>query len=131
MKKKLCCLACGMSLVFLTSCVNIVEEIFLNKDGSGRFVLSLDLSSIIVMRDVLLSGSRISKTDSSKLSSEKYDSIVYLNNIADSVKRMFKRPDLIQRAHVRVEVDEPKGILDLAIEFPFKDIDEINEFRQD
>ena len=131
MRIKLWSLACALSLMFLTSCVTIVEEIFLNRDGSGRFVLSLDLSSIIVMRDILISETKIGKADSSKLSAEKYDSIVYLNNIADSVKRMFKRPDLIQRAHVRVRLDEPKGIMYMTVEFPFKDIEEINEFRQD
>lgn len=44
--KKIVALILGAGLLFLnTGCFDIVEEVFLNKDGSGKYLVTMDLST--------------------------------------------------------------------------------------
>jgi hypothetical protein len=51
MKKNLLIIA-GLCL-FLTGCLNITEEIFLEKNGSGRYVSTIDMTKMKEMLDML------------------------------------------------------------------------------
>ncbi len=51
MKKKL--IAFAFLSLFLTGCLNITEEIFLEKNGSGRYVSTLDMSKMKEMLDMV------------------------------------------------------------------------------
>lgn len=123
-----CCLA---SLLTLTSCVNIIEEIFLKKDGSGNFKLTLDLSSIISMKDMLMGEMAGNKKDPTSFLGENFDSLIYFTDMKDSVRRTLLYPELIERAHLRLKGDEAEGVMTLTLEFPFNNIEEINQFQSD
>jgi hypothetical protein len=129
--KKIISLITIFALVTLTSCINIIEEIFLKKDGSGKYTVTLDLSSIISMKDMLLSESKMSKRDSLKLVGEKYDSTIYFNTMSDSTRSKFRYPELIERAYVTLKVDEPAGIMNVTLVSPFTEIEEINKMMED
>ena len=34
------------SILFLTSCLDVIEEIHLNRDGTGKFKISMDMGSL-------------------------------------------------------------------------------------
>jgi len=51
MKKNLIAISC--LCLFLTGCLNITEEIFLEKNGSGRYVSTLDMSKMKEMLDMV------------------------------------------------------------------------------
>ncbi len=71
MKKNLIAVAC--LCLFLTGCLNITEEIFLEKNGSGKYVSTLDVSKMKEMLDMVKAfapDSSVSKDmDMSKLDS--------------------------------------------------------------
>ena len=37
----------GISLLFFTSCFDILEEVHLQKNGSGKYLLTMDMSGIM------------------------------------------------------------------------------------
>jgi hypothetical protein len=41
-----------LSALFLSGCINITEEIFLEKDGSGKYLMTLDMEKMQEMLDM-------------------------------------------------------------------------------
>ncbi|NBW34518.1 MAG: hypothetical protein EBR30_05760 [Cytophagia bacterium] len=85
--KRLFYFLCIVSVFSLTSCITIIEEIFLNKDGSGKFLLTVDLSAVMGMKEMLAGKLNSANSDSLSLLQEKFDSIIYFNDMKDSVRR--------------------------------------------
>lgn len=129
--KKIIALSCITILLSLTSCINIIEEIFLNRDGSGKYLLTLDMSSMIAMKEMLVSQTKLSKKDSLKLAQQKYDSTIYFTNMPDSITARFHHPELIQRSTVNLKIDESTGEMNITLNFPFKKIAEVNDLLAD
>ncbi|NOT73769.1 MAG: hypothetical protein HOP08_02490 [Cyclobacteriaceae bacterium] len=117
-------------LFSLTSCFNIIEEIFLNKDGTGRYLLTADISSMLAMKDLLMgqiegnTGKKVSKSD-------KIDSVIAFKDMADSIRRRFVHPELIEVSSMRMVVNEETGVMKFTLEFPFKDLSEISLLQED
>ena len=44
--RKLTMLLLGLSLMSLTSCIDMLEELYLNKDGSGTYNITFDMSGL-------------------------------------------------------------------------------------
>lgn len=42
-----------LTIFLFTGCINITEEIFLEKDGSGKYVMSLDMEKMMEMVDMM------------------------------------------------------------------------------
>lgn len=129
--RKYLSLICIAMLLSLTSCIDIIEEIFLNRNGSGKYTLTLDMKSAIAMKDLIFSQAPMSKRDSAKLSQDKIDSVIYFTDMADSTRRKLSHPELIERATMHIKVDEEAGVLFAALEFPFTNINEVNTLMED
>ncbi|NBP68331.1 MAG: hypothetical protein EBU52_06260 [Cytophagia bacterium] len=129
--KRLFYFLCIVSVFSLTSCITIIEEIFLNKDGSGKFLLTVDLSAVMGMKEMLAGKLNSANSDSLSLLQEKFDSIIYFNDMKDSVRRTLSYPHLVEKAHLQLKGDEEAGILKVTVHFPFKNVEEINQFQQD
>lgn len=129
--KKLFYIICFASIFSLTSCITIIEEIFLNKDGSGKFLLTMDLSAVMSMKEMLTGKLSTTNSDSSGFLQEKFDSIIYFSDMKDSVRRTLLYPHLVERAHLQLKGDEEAGVLLVTLHFPFANVEEINQFQQD
>jgi hypothetical protein len=49
----------------------------------------------------------------------------------DSIRSTFKYPDLVGRSIIRIRSDEEKEIMNVSLEFDFKNIDEVNSLLED
>lgn len=47
-------IGCLLLLLTLSGCINIIEENFLNKDGTGKYLRPFDMSGFKNMRDFIL-----------------------------------------------------------------------------
>lgn len=128
--KRLVYILCFASIFTLTSCITIIEEIFLNKDGSGKFLLTVDLSAVMGMKE-MLAGKISANSDSSSLLQEKFDSIIYFSDMKDSVRRALLYPHLIEKAHLQLKGDEEAGMMQVTLHFPFTTIEEVNLLQQE
>jgi hypothetical protein len=129
--KRLFYFLCIVSVFSLTSCITIIEEIFLNKDGSGKFLLTMDLSAVLDMKEMLVGKLDASNPDSSRFLEEKFDSIIYFSDMKDSVRATLRYPHLAEKAHLQLKGDEESRIFQVTLYFPFANIEEINQFQQD
>jgi hypothetical protein len=129
--KKLISIVSIIFFLSLTSCIDIIEEIFLEKNGSGKYLITVDMKSMIAMKDLWLKQSLLGGKNTSNFSEDKTDTVIYFNNMADSVRSKFKHPELLERAFVRITMDEDAGAAFASLEFPFKDVEEVNTLLQD
>lgn len=103
----------------------------MNKDGSGKFLLTMDLSAVMDMKEMIIGKLDTIRSDSSSLWQEKFDSVIYFSEMKDSVRRTLLYPHLVEKAHLQLKGDEEAGILQVILHFPFTNLEEINQFRQD
>lgn len=129
--KRLFYFLCIVSVFSLTSCITIIEEIFLNKDGSGKFLLTMDLSAVMDMKEMLVGRLDATNPDSSNFLQEKFDSIIYFSDMKDSVRATLRYPHLVEKAHLQLKGDEEAGIFQVTLHFPFANLEEISQFQED
>jgi uncharacterized protein YceK len=102
-----------LTALFLSGCINITEEIFLEKNGSGKYAMTMDLEKAVEMMDMLKSFAPDSLAGDMKQ-----------GNILDSVKDNFKVFDSIPG--ITNVKKEQKGNV-FTVSFDFKDIATLNE----
>ena len=102
-----------LSVFLLSGCINITEEIFLAKNGSGKYAMTLDLEKAVEMMDMLKSFAPDSLAGETKE-----------GNIMDSVKNNFDVFDSIPG--ITNVKKEQKGDV-FTVSFDFKDIASLNE----
>ncbi len=124
-------LVCIVCLLSLTGCIDIIEEIFLEKNGSGKYRMTFDMKSMLAMKDLWLSQSPIGERKGFQFSKDKTDTVIHFTSMADSVRRKFQHPELVQRAVMHFTIDQEAGVMLMALEFPFRDIGEVNTLLED
>jgi hypothetical protein len=102
-----------LSVFLLSGCINITEEIFLEKNGSGKYSMTLDLEKAVEMMDMLKSFAPDSLAGEAKE-----------GNIMDSVTNNFNVFDSIPG--ITNVKKEQKGNV-FTVSFDFKDIATLNE----
>jgi hypothetical protein len=112
MKKNL--IAIAFLSLFLTGCLNITEEIFLEKNGSGRYVSTLDMSKMKEMLDMVKAFAPDS-TGSNEMDLSKLDSI------SDMLGDFSGIPGI---TNIKKEKKDENTYI---VSFDFKDIASLNE----
>jgi hypothetical protein len=116
--------------LFITSC-QFTEEITFNKNGSGKYNLKVDMST-------MLKGMGSMKNDSIEKEPEKMDSIIYFKDILemkkDSISKLSDEEKAIIKAlkdlkmHIHMDEEKEEMIMDYMMDF--KDISQINGIQQ-
>ncbi len=104
--------------VCFTGCIDIIEDLVLRKDGSGKYTLTMDMSKM--MSDPMLKG--MMEADE-KNEVKDMDSIVYFKDLPDSVTK--DNPDLWSRVSMRIVNNSAKESFFVKINLDFKDVSEI------
>ncbi|MEL6635546.1 MAG: hypothetical protein AAFW73_01160 [Bacteroidota bacterium] len=121
----------------LTSCINVIEELFLNKDGSGKYHITIDMSSIMAdggMRSMMqqFGGDELNNPDNPFASEEpiEVDSVMYMKDAPDSLRQAFGNDDLLKRIKIHQIMSESKEVMTTQFILDFKEIAEVDEFLQ-
>jgi len=120
--------------ILLVSC-QITEEVNFEKDGSGVYNMSVDMSSMMDMVKGVKQENDSIKTNKKP---EKFDSIMLFSDILkehkDSLKRLTKEEkellNALKDAKIRLKVDENNGEMLMAYIIPFKDVSDLNNINQ-
>ncbi len=144
---------CAMSL---SSCIDLIEEIRLKKDGSGIYTINLDMSEFMRMMGGLDGLSDyIDKEQDSKKSDDKEepeqemspitppiplgdnpfaqdtDTLISLAIVAEEKEEIASiDKDILQKSFVRMKTVKEDNIFKMGIEFHFDDIKEIDRFYE-
>lgn len=107
--------------VSLTSCLNILEEIVLNRDGSGQYKYTVDMGSIF--ENEFIKNAFEADPGASDLMKDK-DSTIYGKDMPEADKA--GNPDLWNRVVTRFQTNEAQKKFIISISLPFKNPEEIN-----
>lgn len=112
----------------MTSCLDMVEEITLNRDGSGLYELTFDMSGLFsdpFMKGIMAEAMK-EETGATEI---EIDSLIDLaGSLPASVSE--RERELAERVEARMQMSQSKEIGLMTIKFPFNSVDEINEFQE-
>lgn len=131
MKKILFTLFLAATMTF-TSCINILEEMFLNKDGSGRYAMTIDMSALMEAstREMLKSfaqeeGAEMPADDAPPMET---DTLIMLKDLPANMRGELSRPDFYDKVSMKMVASESKEIMKMTFALDFDDADDIDYF---
>lgn len=107
----------------LTSCIETLEEIFVNKDGSGEYSLTVDMSG-------LFSNPMMKAMMEQAAEEEGLDSTGMDLGETDTLFMMGEGEDILSRTAMHMVMSDSMGKFFFNMTFPFEDLSEIDEFSK-
>ncbi|MCO5241375.1 MAG: hypothetical protein M9904_15100 [Chitinophagaceae bacterium] len=108
-------------VLLFSSCLDTEEKIVINKNNSGVYSLTLDLSKILVIMEQMGQQDK----EEGKIPQKK-DSTVYFKPLVDTSSILSPREkELFSPGSLRIQVDEQADKLIATLVFPFKHIDDL------
>lgn len=104
--------------ILFAGCFDILEEINLNKNGTGQYLIKIDMSGLL--KNPMLKGMMAGEGGEAQ---KDMDSVVYFKDLPDSA--IADNPDLWKRVHMRVFSNAEKELLYTSIHLQFTALDEI------
>lgn len=136
LKKLFVAVVFGISILSMSGCMSIVEKITFNKNGSGDYALSFDMSEMMVMLKSMgdmggmLGGEGEGEGgDANQLMSEKRDTVINFSELA-AANDEIKKPDFWKNVNMHIKMDSEEGILVSELKFPFETADDITYFYE-
>jgi hypothetical protein len=124
--KRLVILLAALAPLTLTGCFEILEEIYLENGGKGRYVYTIDMSAIMddSMQEMLQG-----EGESSLVGTE-IDSVMYFKEThAEEIKGMSK-PEIFKRGYMRLQISDDNDKMVMEFGLDFEDVNEIAYFLQ-
>lgn len=132
MKKTLFILFIAASMTF-TSCINILEEMFLNKDGSGKYAMTIDMSALMESstREMLKS---FAQEEGAEIPEDKdtppteVDTLIMFKDMPAKMRGDLSRPDFYNKVAMKMLASESKEIMKITFLLDFDNADDIDYF---
>jgi len=124
--------------VSTSSCINVIEELFLNKDGSGTYHLTIDMSDLIsnpMFKSMMEQQDDSTSTSSGGLFGNEVDMMnadTSINFLAAAEKegRTIDNPDFWKNVNINIKSDQEAGDMFTTIALDFKSLDDITYFYE-
>lgn len=111
-----------LALASLTSCFNITEEFWFNKDRSGRYQMTFDVPAAESFMGMFQA---MQQASDSTGKNELRDTVLNMASLPDSIKRRLPYPALADRTKIAVSM---KQKMQFSFMLDFKDVEEVNRF---
>lgn len=128
MNKSLLFLTLAMSF-FMTSCFDMVEEIYLNRNGSGKYVYTIDMSSL--MSDPMM-GQIMAQSMNEQMGTEtlEIDSVIRFSEMEQAPASFTaEEKALFNKIEMNLLMSQSKGKGIITISFPFDKMSQVNQFN--
>ena len=111
-------------IILLSSCLDTEEKIVINKDNSGVYSLTIDMSRFLKMMN------QSAKNDSNTKKPQQKDSTIYFKPFVDTSTRLSEQEkEMLKDGSVHVKVDEPANEMKFVFNLPFKKIQDLPYLR--
>jgi hypothetical protein len=113
----------------LSSCLDVLEELTINKDGTGKYSLTFDMSALFTdpfMKSIVDQAMEEEGGLSGQIM--EIDSIISFKDAPDSVRQKFDNPEFWDKVVMRVTVSEKQEKMMTVMELNFEDIKDIEYF---
>ena len=122
-----------VSLTFVsTGCINILEEMFLNKDGSGKYHITIDMSALMEesTRSMLQGFAQAEGAETPEAGMElpETDTLIMLKDMPAEQRSELSRPDFYDKVSMRIQSSEEKELLKIGFVLDFENADDIDYF---
>lgn len=117
------------SLFFLTGCLEVLEDVYLNADGSGKYLITMDMGEIF--SDPMLKG--IIEEQAKKESGQaddaplEKDSTMYFRDAPEFQQLSAEDQALIKDVAINMNASESKGEMIIQMVFPFNSLDDFQK----
>jgi hypothetical protein len=127
MKRLLLLLAIPVFLSF-TGCIEILEEVFLEKGGSGSYQITVDMSALMdeSLQDML--GQFAGEGEDMSLEGIEMDSLIRYADIAGDQIASLERPEVFESAQMRMEISDARDVMKFTISMDFQELEDIDYF---
>jgi len=120
------------SCVLLTGCIDIVEEMTLNKNGSGIYTFTIDMSSILQLGSLkdLMNQAGADAEAQKKLGMDKMekDTTIYFKDMPAELKAETGNPDFWKKAQMNMKMSEKDKKFLVQMKLDFDKIEDIEFF---
>lgn len=110
-----------------TSCLNIIEEVTVEEDGSGYYEVTFDMGGVFfdaelkgLIRELIYDQKAFLKNGVSAI-----DTVITFSEVAN---RGVERPDFWREVSMHLTINERSQVMMAQLSFPFQDTEEINYF---
>jgi len=131
-----------VSMTTFTGCIDIIEEVFFNKDGSGKYTMRMDMSGMVgmikmmsQMGDIMPEEEGEGDTESEQgddmasLMEEVVDSVMYLKDASADIRQQFDdNPGFVDKVNMRMNINADENIFQIDFNLDFDDMDDIDYF---
>ena len=112
-------------ILLLSSCLDVEEKIVINKDQSGIYTLTMDISRLMKLTNEMGG-----KKDSMNKLPEKKDSTAFFRPYVDTSSVLtVKEKAMLRDGSFRITMDEAKNEMKIRINLPFKNVQDLPELR--
>jgi hypothetical protein len=111
---------------FLTGCLDVVEEIKLNRDGSGTYTVTIDMSQLFsddFMKSMIMSSLAENGFEGAEEGIPEMDTVIYFGDMPENYSR--KNPSFWKKVSSRIVMRENDAEYYTAIKLNFSNSDEI------
>lgn len=130
-------------IISLASCGEINEEMWLNKDGSGKVEYQFDVGESLPMIMMMVQAGaqqQLSEMENGeatqdkmneimeKLSSEKVDTTIsFFDFVSDSIKGLTENPEQFKKMNLNIDLDSDANVALVKLAIDFNDFQEIDQ----
>ena len=122
-----------LATFLFTGCIDIVEELYLNADGSGTYTITTDMSAFMSqeMKDLMDAGEEEGNGEEQEEEPPiEIDSVLMLKDMNPDAFAALERPEVFKKASMHLIMSDSKEKMILSYQLDFDNIDDINYFRQ-
>ncbi len=132
--KKLIYLLVGFCMLSMTSCIDIVEEMFLKKNGSGKYVITMDMSALMEAgtKEMLEDMMKEEGADENEPAMDmEQDTTIYFSEAPDSIRNKFSHPEILDKVYVSIKMSEKEEKMIMQFAIDFDKLKEVDYFLKD
>jgi hypothetical protein len=130
--KYLSYLVCLVLALATSGCFEMLEDIYLNSDGSGKYQITMDMSGMFddPFMGEMMKNSMMEQTGSDEL---EIDSLISFSELSPGglpPTLTDNDRELIGRTEIRMRMSDKEKIGTIVFSFPFNNMDELNSFQE-
>lgn len=140
LKNILITILAAISLMTFTGCIDIIEELTLRKNGTGKYTMRMDMSGMMGMMQMMSEfGGEMDGNEGNEApedlfknlmaNEEAFDSTVYLKNADPELLAQFSdNPGFAEKVNIHVKADPAENEFLLDFNLDFRNMDDLDYF---
>lgn len=118
-----------MMLLF-TGCIEIFENLYLNKDGSGRYEVKVDMSALMSQEFKDMMASFSEEEEEEEKEAVEVDSVIWFKDMAADKIKNLDRPEVFEKASLKIQMSDSKELMIMTTVVEFTKIEDIDYFNK-